>query len=144
LFGREAVLALPFDQFTREPSDFVAGICAFAGRPASDRLLSSLPYDSVRRPAHSALELSARRRGNAFGRSELSPVPTLDSKLLRRVLKTAEHAARGRLVPERVRASREAALRDTVDRIVGERFRESNRATAELTGLDLAGYGWPV
>jgi hypothetical protein len=144
LFGRDAVLVLPYDQFTLQPADFVAAICAFAGRPASDRLLSSLPYRDVRRQSHTALELSIRRRGNAFGRSELNPAPALDSKLLRRVMKTAEHAARGRLVPERTRAKREASLRETVDRIVGDRFRESNRRTAELTGLDLAGYGWPA
>ena len=142
LFGRDAVLVLPFDLFVRQPVDFVAAICAFAERPASDRLLSSLPYRDVRRQSHSALELSIRRRGNAFGSSELNPVPALDSKLLRRVTKTTEHAARGRLVPDRARARREASLRETVDRIVGDRFRESNRRTAELAGLDLAGYGW--
>lgn len=144
LFRRDAVLALPFEQFTREPKDFVAAICAFAGRPASDELLASLPYRDVRRPAHSALELAVRRHANAFRRSELNPVPTLDSSLLRRALKAVEHGTRGGLVPESVRAKREAALRHTVERIVGDRYRESNRATAELTGLDLAAYGWPV
>ncbi len=145
LFGRDAVLVLPFDQFTREPADFVGAICAFAGRPASDGFLASLPYRDVRRPAYPVLALSIRRRGNAFGRrSELNPVPTLDSKLLRRVMKTAEHATHGRLVPDRVRAKHEASLRETVDRILGDRYRESNRRTAELAGLDLGAYGWPV
>jgi hypothetical protein len=144
LFGRDAVLVLTFDQFIREPAAFVSAICAFAGRAASDRLLASLPYDYVRRPSHSALELSIRRRGNAFARSELNPVPALDSKLLRRMMKMAEHVSTARLVPEQVRAKREAALRATVGRIIGDRYRESNRRTAELAGLDLAGYGWPV
>jgi hypothetical protein len=27
---------------------------------------------------------------------------------------------------------------------IGDRHRETNRRTAELAGLDLAGYGWPA
>jgi hypothetical protein len=38
----------------------------------------------------------------------------------------------------------ERRLREAVAAAVGDRYAESNRATAELFGVDLAGYGWPV
>lgn len=144
LFGPDRVLTLAYDQFTRDSQAFVGAICAYGGHPATDEVLAALPYGDVRRPAHEAFVLGIRRHGNAFRRSELNPVPTLDSGLLRRAMKLSEHAAGGSLVPESVRARSEASLRRTVDRIVGDRYRDSNRATAELTGLDLAGYGWPA
>ena len=45
---------------------------------------------------------------------------------------------------ERLAAGADARLRRVVEAIVGDRYAESNRATAELTGLDLASYGWPT
>jgi hypothetical protein len=45
---------------------------------------------------------------------------------------------------DRLATGVDAKLRRVVDAIVGDRYVESNRATAELTGLDLASYGWPT
>src|SRR6266511_2043126 len=46
VFGEEAVLALAFDQFVRDPPAYVAAIGRFAGHPVDDELLASLPFDA--------------------------------------------------------------------------------------------------
>ena len=45
---------------------------------------------------------------------------------------------------ERLATGADARLRRVVEAIVGDRYVESNRETGELTGLDLASYGWPT
>jgi sulfotransferase family protein len=142
LFGDDSVLALPFEQFLREPHDFVAAIGQCAERPIDDALIAAMPFGDVHRPSLSALELELRRRRNRFVRSELNPAP-LESQLLKRLTKLKQAAVKP-LVRDRLRARADSDLKERVVATVGDRYRESNRATAELTGLDLAGYGWTI
>jgi Sulfotransferase family len=145
LFGAERVLTLPYEQFVRDARSFVAAICEFAGRSLDEELLDGLPFTARSNPALPAVEVAIRRRRNhLYVRSELNPAPVLDSRAAKRAARLATAPQVIRLVPERLAASSEAALRREVADLVGDRYRESNRETAELTGLDLAGYGWPV
>ncbi len=144
LFGPEAVLALAFEQFVRDPASFVSAIGRFAGRPFDDGVVCDLPFDSVRRPSKSALALAVRRRRNRIRRSELNPSPPFKSPLLKELVHVVERVANKPFVPERLIARADEALRRGVEEVVGDRYRESNRATAELTGIDLGGYGWTV
>ena len=134
--------SLAFEEFVREPRVFVAAIGRFAGRPIDDALIAAMPFADVRRPSLSALELEVRRRRNRLVRSELNPAPSVESRLLKRLTKLAEEAAAKPLVRNRLGARADRALHESVAETVGDRYRESNRATAELTGLDLARYGW--
>jgi hypothetical protein len=143
LFGDDSVLALPFEQFVREPHDFVAAIGQFAGRPIDDALIAAMPFDDVHRPSPSALALEMRRRRNRCVRSELNPVP-LELQPYKRLMKLMQAAAEQPLVRDRLGARATSKLKESVAATVGDRYRESNRATAELTGLDLAGYGWTI
>ncbi len=144
LFGEDAVLALAFDQLVREPPAFVAAIGRFAGQPVDDELLASLPYTARYNPALSASKIAVRRRRNRLAeRSEVHPAPLFESRSLRRLTRAAAGAVDA-LVPGRMATKIEASLRREADEIVGDRYRESNRATAELTGIDLGGYGWTV
>jgi len=142
LFGDDSVHTLPFEQFLREPHDFVAAIGQFAERPIDDALIAAMPFGDVHRPSLSALELELRRRRNRFARSELNPAP-FESRLLKRLTKLKQAAAKP-LVLERLGARADSELKERVAATVGERYRESNRATAQLTGLDLARYGWTI
>jgi hypothetical protein len=144
LFGPEIVLTLAFEQFVREPADFVAEIGRFAGLPVSGELLDSLPFEARVNPAFSAAKTEVRRRRNRLVRSELNPAPLLESRPLKRLTRFTESTGFEALVPDRLAARKEASLRRAVAEIVGDRYAESNRATAELTGIDLGGYGWTV
>jgi hypothetical protein len=78
-------------------------------------------------------------------RTELDPAPIAEweraEHLAQRLKKTDLLNSR----PTRRLAERaEKNLQRRVYAAVGERYAESNRRTEELTGLDLAGYGWPV
>jgi hypothetical protein len=146
LFSPDDVLVLPYEGLTRDGRGFVEAIAGFAGRPVPGEVLDRLPYGTPSNPSPSALTIEVVRRLNRLTpRSELDPAPIVEWRRARRLaerLKTDAILERG---PMQVPAERaEARLRRMVDELVGERYRESNRATAELTGLDLGSYGWPV
>jgi hypothetical protein len=145
LYGDDAVLALAFDQFVRDPPAFAAAIGRFAGRALDDELLAALPYGARSNPALSAVDVAVRRRRNRLTkRSEVHPAPVLESRRLRRAARAVLGVPVTSLVPRGVAERSEASLRHQVEELVGDHYRESNRATAELTGIDLAGYGWTV
>jgi hypothetical protein len=146
LFGAEHVLVLPFEQLARDGRAFVEQIAAFAGRLIPPDVLDRLPYTTRSNPSPSALTIAGLRRVNRFTpRTELDPAPVAEwqsAKRLAQKLKQTDllnrRATRG--LAERA----EENLRRMVYEAVGGRYAESNRRTAELTGLDLAAYGWPV
>jgi hypothetical protein len=146
LFGPDRVLALPFERFVRDGAGFVVDIGAFAGRPFTAELLDSLPYDRRSNVAPTAAVIAVRRRLNRLvKRSELNVSPVFPSKRAARVADRwsrsgwLEHAA-ARLPGSQT----EAQLRQQVDELVGDRYIDSNRETAELLGVDLGAYGWMV
>jgi sulfotransferase family protein len=146
LFGADGVLVLPFEQLARDGRAFVERIADFAGRPIPSDVLERLPYTTRSNPSPSALTIAGLRRVNRFTpRTELDPAPVAEwrraEKLAQRLKKTDLLNRR----PTRRLAERaEESLRRTIWESVGERYTESNRQTAGLTGLDLAAYGWPV
>jgi hypothetical protein len=77
-------------------------------------------------------------------RSQYNPSPVLDSPWLSDSLRSLARRRVERLVPARIAEQRDDAMRRAVAETVGDRYRESNRITAGLTGLDLARYGWAV
>jgi hypothetical protein len=143
LFGRDAVLVQPYDEFVQEPRAFVAAIAEFAGRPLAPEVLDALPYDERLQRAPATPTHVALRALNRFARTEVHPAPVLaiEQSTLRRVAKS--RVARATL-GGRVADRREAKLRRAAAGIVGDRYAESNRITAELTAIELGGYGWPV
>jgi hypothetical protein len=140
LFGAEAVLALTFEQFVRDPAEFVASIGCFAERQLPADVLASLPFNSRPKLAPSAAGVELRRRLNKLGvRSDLNPAPVIRSAAVK---KLAQRTGRPRLVPDGLEVRIQARLRETAAEAVGDRYVESNRATAQLTGIDLASLGW--
>ena len=142
LFGPESVLALTYEQFVGDAASFVGRIASFAGRPLEDGVLASLPFESRTNPGPPATAIAARRWLNVLGvRSDLNPAPPLASPAFWRLGKRIDRLA---LAPPRAVAREEEKLRRTVEEVVGDRYAASNRRTAELTGVDLAAYGWTV
>jgi hypothetical protein len=144
-FGAESVLVLPFDSFVRDPAAFVKAIGRFAGSPLGDGLIESLPFGSKLKRTPPAVVIEATRWGNRVARrSQYNPAPLVDSPWLSGHLRKLARRRVRALVPRRLADRSDDALRRAVAEAVGDRYRESNRVTAELTGLDLGGYGWAV
>jgi Sulfotransferase family len=142
LFGPEAVLALTYEQFVADPRTFVADIARFAGKPLSEEALDSLAFDRKTNPGPPATAIVARRMLNGIGVcSDLNPAPPLSSQVFWRLGKRIDRLS---LAPQQTVMREEAKLRRAVEEAVGDRYVESNRRTAELTGVDLAAYGWMV
>jgi hypothetical protein len=140
LFGPDAVLALTYEQFVADPSAFVEQIGRFAGRPLGSDVLASLPFDVKTNPGSPATAIAARRLLNGLGVcTDLNPAPLFPSPAIRRLGKRIDQAT---LAPRRIVVREEAKLRQIVADTVGDRYVESNRRTAELTGIDLGSYGW--
>jgi Sulfotransferase family len=140
LFGPERVLALPYEQFRSDPRSFVRRLAEFAGRPLSDEQLDALPFDSRTNPGPPATTIAARRWLNVIGvRTDLNPAPPLANPFFWRLGKRID---RFDLAPPRAVMHEEEKLRRIVAEKVGDLYAESNRRTVELTGVDLASYGW--
>jgi Sulfotransferase domain len=146
LFGPENVLVLAYDEFARDGRSFVQRIGAFTGRPFPEGLLARLPYGTRENRSISALSISALRQVNRLApRTELNPGPAVESRAaswLSKQLKKNNVLERQFIRP--LAAGADDKLHRIVEQKIGRRYAESNRATAELTGLDLAAYGWPV
>jgi sulfotransferase family protein len=146
LWGAENVLFLPYEQFVRDGRGFVERVAEFAGRTIPEDVLERLPYSKRSNQSPSALTIAALRRLNKFTpRTELNPAPLVQSRLTARFadrLKESDLLAAGR--PRDLVTRSEAHLKQVVEETVGERYAASNARTAELAGLDLAAYGWPV
>jgi len=134
LLTPERVRWLAFEQFVREPEDFVRAVAEFGGVHVDP---ARLALGERENRAPSAAGLEAQRRRNRLGRrSELNPSPPLPGAVAALVPKA--------LLRPRDRDAAESRLRETVERAVGDRYRESNRRLAKLTGLDLGELGWTV
>jgi Sulfotransferase family len=144
LFGAENVLALLYEQFVEDARSYVRSIATFAGRPPADSLLDSLPYGESQHGSPSTSELRTQRVLNHFIRSELNPTPALDLRRRNVLRKLARGPAAAMLTRGRSAQRLEEALRDDVEELVGDRYRDSNRRIAELTQIDVARYGWMV
>ena len=137
LFGHEKVLVLLYEVFRESPQRFVNQIISFSGA----RETVDLKFDAKENVSLQATACAVKRRLNPFitrdfvnGHSILY-VPGLWG-LLNPVLRTISS-----VVPDWINEGFERRLRAEVDAIA-DQYRESNRATSQLTGLDLASYGY--
>jgi hypothetical protein len=148
LFGADRLLVLAYEEFVEDPVAFVAKIARFSGLPLSTEQLESLPFDRTTKRSVSSAAIAVRRRLNRLGvRTELNPAPLFEAPVVQRAMRWA---TRDKLVdklvdaalPRPVHERCDSKLRRVAAAAVGDRYRESNRATSELTGIDLSSYGW--
>ena len=141
LFGSDRVLVLPFELLQRDAATFAGEICKFAGKPYP----SGVP--AIRdNPPLPALLVSFLRKTNAvlraLGLSDGDGGELHHPKLRRMRLQTVRRL--GPKIPSPFSRGAERRMRADVDAIVTGRFGASNRATSEMTGLDLAAFGYDV
>jgi hypothetical protein len=144
LFGRERVLTLPFELFVRDGRTFVERIAGLGGRPIPDDVLDGLRFGRRSNRARSALTIAAVRRLNRFTEhTELNPAPVAEWRSAARL---SDWLQRTEALDHRLTSGLESRsqerLRRAIDGWAGDRYAESNRRLADLTGFELGQYGW--
>lgn len=144
LFGEANVLVLPYEQFRDEPAGFMRRLVSFAGARAAEGAIENLPSGRVVNVGERAVAVPITRRANLLLRRRLNPGAPLDAKT--RVGRSLSDGIRrvAATLPRALDARVERQMRTAITEKVGRGFRESNARTAELTGLDLAQYGYDL
>jgi hypothetical protein len=139
-FGREQVLAIPYDRLRQDPRDFLARIGAFLGTEIP-------PPEHAEAKVYASpgfVTASLQRRVNLWCvRSTLHRAPPLPSPRLARLSGVLASVA-GRLASPLLESSRRRAAAALVEARLAEvpGLRESNARLAERIGEDLRGFGW--
>jgi hypothetical protein len=144
LCGDTSVLALPYELFRNDPEDFVGRIIALTGGAPRPDAVASLPFSYVENPAWPAATLGARRRANVVLGGRLNPWAALDARTGLGGALSRSLRAVGSRAPDGLATSATRRLELTVAAATGDRYRASNRRTAELVGVDLAQLGYDV
>lgn len=139
LFSPGSVLVLPYEQLRADPEGFVSAIARHVDATAP----ASVPSDLVN-VSTSALAVGLKRRANRLlVRDVLNPAALFDGNRVNGGLRRAAHRM-ARTAPSGIHERAENRLTSKVEAAVGTRYQESNARTAELTGLDLAAWGYSV
>jgi hypothetical protein len=139
-FGREQVLVLPYERLRADPEGFQRAIFAFAGDADAQPAPAGVHVNAGRSAAFLALQrrlnpLAVRDDSNAY--SPLA-IPRLAWPLHRIT------TAAARLAPAGLDRAIEQRIRAAIATFCAGRFEASNRATSELTGLDLKALGYAM
>lgn len=133
VFGAERVLALPLEMLSRAPEDFVARICAFAGRN-----VKPLPTERKVNTAWGPVTYDILRHSNAVVRGDaLKPRTGRVFRLRRKALNGID-----RVIPSGLQARTGDRQKAMIAARVGDRYRDSNARLAELLALDLKAWGY--
>ncbi|MGE0212703.1 MAG: sulfotransferase [Parvibaculaceae bacterium] len=140
IFGPEQTLALPYEMFARDPEEYIGRICRFAGVT----MPSGLPLAKTENGRRSHFTSYHLRWLTCINRSTSAngffprPLGAMAGKMVDRGIKLGIE----RLVPPSWEACLNDRMAEKIETMVGDTFRASNQRTAELTGLDLAAYGY--
>ncbi len=109
LFGRDAVLALPYEQFVEDGPTFVQRIAEFAGSPIPPEVLERMPFRR-RNKARSALAIAATRPLNHLcPATDVNLSPVLESNLVLGLTRRLQSVD-----PRKIPVTRALALREAL------------------------------
>jgi hypothetical protein len=139
LFGKDRVLALPVELLARDRQDFADRIARFCGQRSVE--VPEIERANERRPL--LMQQLQRPLNMLFYHNELSPgalvhIPRFHKRYAR------FRWLFDRLSPKSLEQRLNRRVQSQIARHVGSYYAESNRRTQELTGLSLAGLGYPV
>jgi Sulfotransferase family len=139
-FGRDRVLVLPFEELQRDSIRFEQRVHDFAGTGAQAD--AQLPPRNV---GAGAMTLAIMRRLNRLA-TKRPPMFGTEYKSLPVSFRAKQYACRvlDAVIPGSWHQRADAAIRRYIDQRVAGYYQRSNRALAELTGLDLAGLGYDL
>jgi hypothetical protein len=146
LFGREAVLVLPFNLFSQDNVGYVSRIIEFATGERSRFDLSTLPGRDMSNRSITGFELKALTMvnyligtRNSINQFSLFPTGRERTRSLFRFLQRLDP-----LIPQSINKHIVDDLHKTVAATMGDRYRQSNQMTSELIGMDLGQFGFQV
>jgi hypothetical protein len=136
LFGD--VLVLPYELLAADADEFLRRVAVFAGAEVPD--VDRRPF----RTSRSAAAVAVERIGNRYLiRHPLNPTGMTADRRMHEFLKRRARELDDAL-PYRVRNWSNRRLTELAAAIIGDRYKESNARTAELTGLPLGDYGYDM
>lgn len=139
LFGRDNVLILPYETFRADAPAFVSRIIEFAGARHCD-----LPYNARINDALSPATVALKRKTNFLAaRDSLNPSVLIPIPRAKRTMDALTRTV-GKAIPQGAQKSIEAKWKQEIASAVEGRYGESNRLTAEITGLDLGSFGYDM
>ena len=139
LFGEDRVLGLPVELLGRDPQQFADRVMGFCGLPATE--VGPVSRSNQRRPL--LMQHVQRPLNMLFYHNELSPGALVHvSRFHKRYARL--RPLFDRLSPRFLERRMEERLRSGIERHVGNHYAASNRRTAELTGLPLQDFGYPL
>lgn len=143
LFGAENVLILPFETLRRDPQAEARKIVAHIGGDPNADVFEPAALSGVVNKGRPLAFQEIRRRLNILLRNQLSEngLITVPVTYVEKVVRASLPAAEVLRPFDRVLKSR---MQSIIADACGDRFAQSNRATQQLTGLDLAGLGYVV
>lgn len=142
-FGAANLLVLPYEMLRRDPKDFVARICRFAGvqTPPDGLAGSSRENASQNYVTCTALRLLSplirSSRGNGFA-------PALLGRRVGQAVHLGLQKYLGVLVPDALNNHVRRRLLARIEAVTGDRYALSNQRLQGLTGLDLRQYGYDL
>lgn len=143
-FGAGNVRVLVYEELRVEPSRFLERISDFAQTGLSSPASAERATQEILNPAMSSVELHLLRWANLLFRTgPLNPSPLLPSQF---GYAAAWRLARGigRLRSATAKPSRDLPERQIIEARFANTYRRSNARLAEMTGLDLAAFGYAV
>jgi hypothetical protein len=140
LFGRERLCVLPYELLVEDSDAFAAKVATFAGHGPAAQLGPSRRINP-RRPL--LMQQVQRPLNMLFYHNELSPGALLHISRFAKRYKLAEPFFRS-ISPPFLERWLERRISRAVDRIIGERYQDSNARTMALTGLDLRRFGYDL
>jgi hypothetical protein len=144
LFGRERVLALTYEELKADPAVFVRAVVDFGGAKPEPGALERVQVAERANESWPPAALAAKRRANWLVRETRNPWAAFDAAGWAGSAMNDAVRAFGSRVPRSTNQRLAREMLSTVAVAVGDYYRESNARTSELTGLELAKYGYDV
>ncbi len=146
LYGRENVLALPYEAFREDPVGTMEAISRFAGLDPDPEVLEQLRPSERKNASLSALATSLKRRANqvASRRSAINPTPLVQLSERGAALSKRFFYKIDGWLPRGLSRRIDGRERAVIRAGVGSRYEESNAALAERMGVDLGRYGYQM
>lgn len=139
LFGAENVLVLPYELLVRDDVAFASKIFSFVGLAARTDLPKNRPN-----AATPGFLIAALRTTNkvlrSFGIASPYGGPIGREEIRGRRIRTIRRL--GPKIPAALSRPFDRRMKEAIEAVAAGRFAASNQRTTELTGLDLAAYGY--
>ena len=144
VFGKENVLVLPYELFTRDSREYVSRIIEFVTGQPFQGPMDDLPTRRMSNSSITGFELAMRRflnftigMRNSINQFSIRPLKKKYNDFFFGIVRKMKP-----IVPAFVNKSIMRRIENKISELSGDRFCESNRMTSDLIGMDLSQFGY--